>query len=158
MTGDLNGVSDQTRGLIDDSGPLLDSQAETTDAIRTWARSLAGVTEQIAQNDPQIRAILQRGPGFAHEVSGLLNQVKPTLPMLLANLTTLGQILVTYNPSLEQLLVMLPAIVAAQQSFGLPKNNPTGSCRRATSRSPSAIRHRARSASCRRRSGVTRRT
>ena len=30
--------------LIDDSGPLLDSQAETTDAIRTWARSLAGVT------------------------------------------------------------------------------------------------------------------
>ena len=46
--------------------------------------------------------------------------------MLLANLTTLGQILVTYNPSLEQLLVMLPAVVAAQQSFGLPKNNPTG--------------------------------
>ncbi len=34
--------------------------------------------------------------------------MKPTLPILLANLTTLGQILVTYNPSLEQLLVMLP--------------------------------------------------
>ncbi len=70
LTGDVNGVSDQTRSLIDDSGPLLDSQAETTDAIRTWARSLAGVTEQLAQNDPQIRAILQRGPGFAQEVSG----------------------------------------------------------------------------------------
>ena len=126
LTDDLNSVSDQTRGLIDDSGPLLDSQAETTDAIRTWARSLAGVTQQVAQNDPQVRAILQRGPGFAQEVSGLLTQVKPTLPVLLANLTTLGQILVTYNPSLEQLLVMLPAVVAAQQSFGLPKNNPTG--------------------------------
>ena len=108
ITGDVNGVSDQTRGLIDDSGPLLDSQAETTDAIRTWARSLAGISEQLAQNDPQVRAILQRGPGFAQEVSGLLNQIKPTLPILLANLTTLGQILVTYNPSLEQLLVMLP--------------------------------------------------
>ena len=46
--------------------------------------------------------------------------------MLLANLTTLGQILVTYNPSLEQLLVIFPGIIAAQQSFGLPKNNPTG--------------------------------
>ena len=44
LTGDLNSVSDQTQGLIDDSGPLLDSQAETTDAIRTWARSLAGVS------------------------------------------------------------------------------------------------------------------
>ena len=126
LTGELNSVSDQTQGLIDDSGPLLDSQAENTDAIRTWARSLAGVTQQIAQNDPQVRAVLQSGPGFASEVSGLLNQIKPTLPVLLANLTTLGQILVTYNPSIEQLMVMLPAVVAAEQGFGLPKNNPTG--------------------------------
>jgi phospholipid/cholesterol/gamma-HCH transport system substrate-binding protein len=126
LTGDLNGVSDQSQALINDSGPLLDSQAETADAIRTWAHSLAGVTQQVAQNDPQIRALLQRGPGFASEVSGLLNDIKPTLPVLLANLTTLGQILVTYNPSLEQILVLLPAVTAAEQSFGMPKNNPTG--------------------------------
>ncbi|MBY0290718.1 MAG: MCE family protein [Mycobacteriaceae bacterium] len=122
----LNSVSDESRGLIDDSGPLLDSQAETADSIRTWARSLEGVTAQLAQNDPQIRALLERGPGFAQEVSTLLNQIKPTLPVLLANLTTLGQILVTYNPSLEQLLVVFPNALAAQQSFGLGKNNPTG--------------------------------
>jgi phospholipid/cholesterol/gamma-HCH transport system substrate-binding protein len=126
LTGDLNGVSDQSRGLIDDTGPLLDSQAETTDAIRTWARSLAGVTQQVAQDDPQVRAVLQRGPGFAQETSQLLGQIKPTLPVLLANLTTLGQILVTYNPSLEQLLVLLPGVIAAEQAFGLPSNNPTG--------------------------------
>ena len=69
ITDYLNDVSDQSRALIDDSGPLLESQAETTDAIRTWARSLAGVTEQVAQDDPQLRTILQRGPGFAQEVS-----------------------------------------------------------------------------------------
>jgi virulence factor Mce-like protein len=126
LTNDVNGVSDQTRGLIDDSGPLLDSQAETADQIRTWARSLNGITAQLAQNDPQIRTILQRGPGFAQEVSSLLNQLKPTLPILLANLTTVEQILVTYNPSLEQLLVIFPGIISAEQSFGLPKNNPTG--------------------------------
>jgi phospholipid/cholesterol/gamma-HCH transport system substrate-binding protein len=126
VTGDVNSVSDQTRALIDDSGPLLDSQAETTDSIRTWARSLAGITDQVAQNDPEVRAILQQGPGFAQEVSQLLEQVRPTLPVLLANLTTVGQILVTYNPSIEQLLVLLPGVVAAQQAFGLPKNNPTG--------------------------------
>jgi phospholipid/cholesterol/gamma-HCH transport system substrate-binding protein len=126
ITDYLNDVSDQSRALIDDSGPLLDSQAETTDAIRTWARSLAGVTEQVALDDPKVRAILQRGPGFAQEVSQLLTQVKPTLPVLLANLTTLGQIFVTYNPALEQLLVLLPGVIAAQQSFGLPKNNPVG--------------------------------
>ncbi|MFI5511300.1 MCE family protein [Mycobacterium sp. NPDC051804] len=122
----LNTVSDETRGLIDDSGPLLDSQAETADAIRTWARSLEGISAQLVQNDPQIRTLLENGPGFAQEVSGLLNDIKPTLPVLLANLTTIGQILVTYNPSLEQLLVTFPNTLSAQQAFGLGKNNPTG--------------------------------
>ncbi|MGO4443840.1 MCE family protein [Mycobacterium sp. 2YAF39] len=122
----LNSVSDESLGLINDSGPLLDSQAETADAIRTWARSLEGISGQLVQNDPQIRTLLERGPGFAQEVSGLLNQIKPTLPVLLANLTTIGQILVTYNPSLEQLLVTFPNTLSAQQAFGLGKNNPTG--------------------------------
>ena len=71
-------------------------------------------------------SILQPGPGFAQEVSSLLDQVKPTLPILLSNLTTVGQVLLTYNPALEQLLVVFPGIIAAQQSFGLPKNNPDG--------------------------------
>src|ERR1700761_7420151 len=42
LSTDTNGVSDQLRSLIDQSGPLLDSQVETQDSIRTWARSLAG--------------------------------------------------------------------------------------------------------------------
>ncbi|MDT5115931.1 MAG: phospholipid/cholesterol/gamma-HCH transport system substrate-binding protein, partial [Mycobacterium sp.] len=126
LTADTNSVSDQFKSLIDDSGPLLDTQAQTTDSIRTWARSLAGITEQVANNDPQVRTILERGPGFAQEVSGLLTDLKPTLPVLLANLTTLGQTLVTYNPSLEQTLLLFPGYIAAQQAFGLPQNNPTG--------------------------------
>lgn len=122
----LNEVSDQSKALIDDSGPLLDSQAKTTDSIRTWARSVAGISKEVANHDADIRTILQRGPGFADELSGLLNQIKPTLPVLLSNLTTLGQIFVTYNPSIEQLLVLLPGTVALQQSFGIMKNNPYG--------------------------------
>jgi phospholipid/cholesterol/gamma-HCH transport system substrate-binding protein len=35
VTGDLNGVADQTRALIDDSGPLLDSQATRSESGRT---------------------------------------------------------------------------------------------------------------------------
>lgn len=63
--------------------------------------------------------------GFAGEVSSLLNQVKPTLPVLLANLTTIGQIGVTYNASLEQLLVLLPPFVSFTQSLA-PRNNSLG--------------------------------
>jgi phospholipid/cholesterol/gamma-HCH transport system substrate-binding protein len=126
VAGDLNGVADRTRTLVNDAVPLLDSQADTTDAIRTWARSLAGVTGQIVTDDRQVRTLLENGPGAADEVSRLLSQVKPTLPVLLANLTTVGQVAVTYNPSLEQLLVLLPPSVASTQSFALARNNATG--------------------------------
>jgi hypothetical protein len=60
-------------------------------------------------------------------VARLLVQLKPTLPVLLANLTTIGQVGVTYNPSLQQLLVLLPPYVAALQSYGSPHSNATGS-------------------------------
>ena len=125
VSGDLNGVADQTRALTEDTGPFLDSQAQTTDSIRLWARSLAGFTGQFAANDPQVRSLLQKGPGALNEASGLLEQIKPTLPVLLANLTTVGQIAVTYHASIEQVLVLLPPFTAAITSF-IGTHSPTG--------------------------------
>lgn len=125
LSGDLNGVADRARTLTEDTAPLLDSQAQTTDAIRLWAHSLAGVTDQFVTDDPQVRTLLERGPGALDEASRLLEQIKPTLPVLLANLSTVGEILVAYHASLEQVLVMLPPFVAAIQSFSQPKN-PVG--------------------------------
>ncbi len=125
ITRDSMAVSDQTRGLIDDAVPFLEAQAQTTDSTRSWAAGLAGITGTLADNDAHIRSILQNGPGFAAETSRLLDQLKPTLPILLANLTTIGQIGVTYHPSLEQLLVLLPPYVSQIQTYA-PTNNPTG--------------------------------
>lgn len=126
LVGDTNAVSDQTRSLIDDSRPLLEGQAQSVDDIRTWARSVAGITEQLAANDPQVRTVLEKGPGTADEASRLFDQVKPTLPLLLANLTTVGKVAVTYHASIEQLLVLIPPYVAATQTVGVARNNPTG--------------------------------
>lgn len=122
----LNGASDNARDLIEDGRPLLDGQAEKVDSIRLWARSLAGITGHIADRDQEVRTILQTGAGAANEASRLLNQIKPTLPVLLANLTTVGQIGITYHPSIEQLLVLLPPYLAATQSYGSSLQNPTG--------------------------------
>ena len=123
---DFNGVADRGRALVDDSRPLLDGQAASADALRTWTRSLAGVTDQLTTNDPQIRGVLQSGPGALDEATQLLTAVKPTLPVLLANLTTVSRIAVTYHASVEQLLVLLPPYIASVQAVGLPRNNPTG--------------------------------
>lgn len=108
----LRDTASQAKEVIDGSAPLLDGAAQAEDATRTWARSLAGVTDQLVANDPQIRTLLQDGPAALDEVTALLSQVKPTLPILLANLTSLGKVAVTYNPSLEQLLVLVPSFFA----------------------------------------------
>jgi phospholipid/cholesterol/gamma-HCH transport system substrate-binding protein len=127
VAADANRVADRSRTLIDDSGPLLDSQAQTADSIRTWAHGLAGFTDQLVTNDPQTRTLLHNGSGAADEASRLLTQVKPTLPVLLANLISIGQVGVTYHASLRQLLVLLPPYVASVQTYGLGTKNPTGS-------------------------------
>ena len=125
LGGDLNPVGDNTLALYNDTGPLLDTQAQTADSIRLWSRSLAGVTEQLVINDPELRTLLHNGPGALDEASRLLEQIKPTLPVLLANLTTIGKVGVTYHASLEQLLVLLPPSVASTASYG-SRGNSTG--------------------------------
>ncbi len=126
IAAESNKSADTTRTLAEDAGPLLDTQAQTADAIRTWSRSLAGVTDQFVVNDPQVRNILSTGPGALQEATKLLEQIKPTLPVLLANLSSIGQIAVTYHASIEQLLVLLPPFVAATQTFGVSAKNSGG--------------------------------
>jgi phospholipid/cholesterol/gamma-HCH transport system substrate-binding protein len=116
IAADANAVSDHTRALVEDSQPLLDAQAQTTGSIRTWARSLAGISDVLTNDDSKVRNILETGPGALDEASRLFQQIKPTLPVLLANLTTIGQIGVTYHASLEQVLVLLPASAAYEQT------------------------------------------
>jgi virulence factor Mce-like protein len=128
ISADANSIIDRTRTLTEDSGPLLDAQAQTTDSIRRWAHSLAGISDVLVTDDSKVRTILQNGPGALDEASRLFEQIKPTLPVLLANLTTIGQIGITYHPSLEQVLVLLPASVG-YTSTAAGMNWPDGKAR-----------------------------
>jgi phospholipid/cholesterol/gamma-HCH transport system substrate-binding protein len=125
LSADANSVAERARTLTEDSVPLLNSQAQTADSVRKWARSVAGISDVLATDDSRFRVLLQNGPEAANEASRFLEQVKPTLPILLANLTTIGQIGITYHPSLEQLLVLLPPLTAALETSGGP-NQPEG--------------------------------
>lgn len=120
-----NEIAGESRSLIEDSSPLLDTQTQSDDAIRTWTRSLAGFTDQLVTNDPEIRTILQKAPEAANEASRLFDQLNPTIPVLLANMTTLGQLAVTYHPGIEQILVLLPPAVSIVQAVN-PNRNASG--------------------------------
>ncbi|WP_319454397.1 MULTISPECIES: MlaD family protein [unclassified Mycobacterium] len=109
--------------LIDQSKPVLDSQTDTAGSIQAWAANLASITGQLQSQDPAVAGILQKGPGAADEVQALFDRVRPTLPIVLANLVSIGEVAVTYQPSLEQLLVLLPQGTAVTQAVGVHKRN-----------------------------------
>jgi phospholipid/cholesterol/gamma-HCH transport system substrate-binding protein len=109
--------------LIDQSKPVLDSQSDTAGSIQAWAANLASITGQLQSQDPAVAGILQKGPGAADEVRALFDRLRPTLPIVLANLVSIGEVAVTYQPSLEQLLVLLPQGTAVTQAVGVHKRN-----------------------------------
>jgi phospholipid/cholesterol/gamma-HCH transport system substrate-binding protein len=109
--------------LIDQSKPILDTQTDTSGSIRAWASNLATITDQLQSQDTAVAGILEKGPGAADEVRALFDRLQPTLPIVLANLVSIGEVAVTYQPSLEQLLVLLPQGTATTAAIGVAKRN-----------------------------------
>ena len=114
---------DPLTALIDQSKPILDTQTDTGDSIRAWASNLATVTGELQANDESVRGVLAKAPGAADEVRALFQRLQPTLPIVLANLVTVGEVALTYQPSLEQLLVLLPQGTATTQATGTANRN-----------------------------------
>jgi phospholipid/cholesterol/gamma-HCH transport system substrate-binding protein len=113
---------DSLTTVIDQVQPVLDSQTDTSDSIQAWASNLASITGQLQSEDASVSGVLSSGPGAAEEVRALFDQLQPTLPIVLANLVNVGEVAVTYQPNLEQLLVLLPQGTAVTQAVGVAKN------------------------------------
>lgn len=99
--------------LIDQLGPFLDSQIRSGDDIRALADNLAQLTGQLQNADPQLRTTLQILPSVADEGNTAFTGIRPTFPVLAANLANLGRVGVIYHKSIEQVLVIMPALFAA---------------------------------------------
>jgi phospholipid/cholesterol/gamma-HCH transport system substrate-binding protein len=120
---DAHTHQDELTALIDQSRPVLDSQADSADAIRAWAAHLATITRQFQGQDSALAGILHQGPAAADQARSLIERLQPSLPILLANLTSIGQVAVTYQPNLEQLLVLTPQMVAELNGVEVPNLN-----------------------------------
>ncbi|SFA61555.1 phospholipid/cholesterol/gamma-HCH transport system substrate-binding protein [Rhodococcoides kroppenstedtii] len=104
--------------LITDIAPVLSAAAASSPAIREWAASLASLTGEVADRDAAVRSLLDAAPGLSAASDELFRSLEPTLPILLADLTGVGQVAVTYNAPLEQILVLYPPLIAATQGTG----------------------------------------
>lgn len=114
---------DELVNVVDNVGPLLDTQTDTSDSVQAWAAHLADVTRQLKDNDPALRGVLQNAAPATDEVRALFERLKPTLPIILSNLVSVGEVAVTYQPAIEQLLVLLPTGTEAIQATGVANRN-----------------------------------
>jgi phospholipid/cholesterol/gamma-HCH transport system substrate-binding protein len=108
----------QVTQLIDQAGPFLDAQIRSGDDIKSLADGLARFTGEVAHADPQVRSLLQTAPGAAGQASETFAGIRPSFPLLAANLANFGRIGVIYHKSLEQALVIFPALIAALITVG----------------------------------------
>ncbi|GBG39074.1 MCE family protein [Mycobacterium montefiorense] len=102
--------------LIDQAQPVLDSQSHTSDAIAGWASHLATVTTELQTHEPTVARVIDQGGPALGEMRQLIERVQPTLPILLANLVSVSQVALTYQNDIEQLLVVFPMAISAEQA------------------------------------------
>lgn len=120
---DAHANLDSLLTLIDQSKPVLDSQTKTADSVQGWAAHLAKISKQLQSSDAALQGVLRKGPGAADAARALFDQLRPTLPIVLANLTSLNRVAITYQPALEQLLVLFPQATASLQATNLANRN-----------------------------------
>lgn len=102
--------------LIDKSQPVLDSQTNSSDAIAAWAKNLSTVTGELKTHDRAVAGVIDNTGATADQARQLVDRIRPTLPVLLANLTSVGRVAVSYRANLEQILVLFPQLVAINQA------------------------------------------
>ena len=113
LVDEANATWPETSQLIDQAEPFLDAQVRSGDDIRSVSDGLARFTTELRNADPQFRSVLTAAPGAADEASTTFAGIRPSFPMLAANLANFGRIGVIYNRSIEQILVVFPAVEAS---------------------------------------------
>jgi phospholipid/cholesterol/gamma-HCH transport system substrate-binding protein len=101
-----------TKALIRDGQTVLATQKAVGGDLRTFSANLALLAQQLVDSDADLRKVFDNGVASAHELDALLKANEATLPTLLGNLVTLGEIQAARVPGLRTILVAYPPNVA----------------------------------------------
>jgi phospholipid/cholesterol/gamma-HCH transport system substrate-binding protein len=120
ITSDFNTNIRDVNDIIQNSGPILESQVNSSNAIERWARNFNNLSAQAAENDQHVQSILRQAAPTADQVNDVFNDVRDSLPQTLANLEIVFEMLKRYNKGVEQLLVFLPQGASIAQAVAAP--------------------------------------
>jgi phospholipid/cholesterol/gamma-HCH transport system substrate-binding protein len=123
IVGDFRTNITNVNDIIQNSGPILDSQVNSNNAIERWARNLNRLAAQSAANDQHVKSILSQAAPTADQVNDVFNDVRDSLPQTLANLEVVIDLLKRYHTGAEQLLVFLPQGASIAETVSAPFPN-----------------------------------
>ena len=104
--------TDETIALLDRGLTVLRTQQDSGENIRSFSRDLGLITDTLRESDGDLRQVLDQTPGAAVELTRLLEDLEPTIPVLLGNAISVEQVGINHLRGLEQLLVTFPRVIA----------------------------------------------
>lgn len=103
----------QTEKLLTDGSTVLKTQVDSSQAWREFSSNAKLFAEQLSRSDGDLRKLIATAPDAATQLSGLLRDNEPGLPILLANLLTTSHVFSARTDGLRQLLINTPKAVSA---------------------------------------------
>jgi phospholipid/cholesterol/gamma-HCH transport system substrate-binding protein len=110
----------QVDDIIQNSAPILDSQAVSSNAIERWAHNLNVLGGEAAGQDAHVKSVLTQAAPTADQLNSVFSGVRESLPQTLANLEIVIDMLKRYHPGVEQTLVFLPQLGSIVQAISAP--------------------------------------
>lgn len=111
-----NDTYPDTASLLKNGRTVLDTAATHGGELKSFSHNLASLTDELRKDDPQIRGDLNATLPALNQGNDLINRLSPTLPVVLGNLTTVGQVTSARIPGIRQILVTYPVAVAGAQT------------------------------------------
>jgi phospholipid/cholesterol/gamma-HCH transport system substrate-binding protein len=106
-----------TTDLIDEASSVLQTQLDQAEPLASWTHSLNLLSQQLKSSDGDIRHLLDNGPSDLQVITNFINSNKTDIGVTLANLVTVGNLLVNHLDGIEEVLELYPALAAGGQSI-----------------------------------------
>lgn len=102
-----------TTGLLDGLAGFLRTQDAVVPDLTAAAHGLDSVTRVVRTSQPDLATILDNGGTTLDAVSAVVQENAGDLGLLLHDLASTGQVVKTYLPGVEQVLVIYPATISS---------------------------------------------
>lgn len=103
----------QTKRLINDAAPVLDTQLAMSSAIRDFGRNAKLIAGEMGRADGDLRKLLTATPSAARQVTALIQETGGSLSRLMVKLLVTSRVLLGEQEGVDRMLRVTPQAVEA---------------------------------------------